>query len=1130
MSLYGALFSGVSALQSQSSAMGAISDNISNVNTIGYKATDVNFQTLVTTQVATTEYSPGGVQSKPRAAINVQGLLQATNSSTDIALSGQGFFIVNSAATPASEGGSFGYTRAGSFTPNSAGYLQNSAGFYLQGWPLTPTDNSPAAVPGQETINGTTYMKAYKNTDGTYHYINDNIINSQEVQPLNLNTIGGTSQPTSNVAMGANLPSGDPVYDPANPSSGGIHTTNVLTYDSLGNTGNSQFTWTKTGPNSWSLAGTPPSGAAVLNLTNYSTADGSMIYASQGQLEFNSLPPVGSYFQIGPSSPKATNPTVEIKFFNTSVSGSSDPTTDTPNTSNVSILGVDLNGVTNTNELTTAIQTAITGAANSPSVKKTYTIAATLLGGVADGASRFVANSNVLRIIQEPKAAAIQVNCVSNATTLLGNSIAQSATGVGSSTITPGVFTVPTIYDGGSVTNTPAYGTYSSLKDSQAFTVANSLGTSGTTTFEIAAATPPTGNFNITTSKGLLTIPWANVTGVAAVPDANVAATFQATGSAVVQNVTLTLPATGVANPATGSDYATNIALLLASASTNAYMSPYVTAAANGNAVSITNAGDTNNTGVTFPNVGQVFPTSITPDSGGATNPAEVTWADSGIDVNAAAGAVATETATPSGNLQIGKMLIPWSQINSGLISSYLDDGTTTATLPPTVNNITPFALPNQPIPNSQAGFTVVDPAGAAGTTPDGSFEIKSSAGDLVIPWASIITSATPLQNATFNGVAITPNISNLPHAIAANGLQIAQNLAALLGDINMTAYLPTSGFSVTASANAGVATNGDLHFASTAEGVTINSGVGNTKGLGNWGNGTIPTANGPLIGALSPTQSAENAAAAINHIGQNPLNGVTATYTANAPTSVTLTSGANPTQVFANEGGVAKDILWANGVDASLSTNAQVLGQTGIYSTSTGQAVSFNGDGTPKSIIPNTMELYWANGAENQVGTSGSSTIKPQMSLNFGNLNESNGLTQLGGNYQVNYLTQNGAKFGNFSGVSIATSGIVTALFDNGVRSPVFQIPIATFANPDGMQGQTGNVYIDTSNSGAYTLRAPGEAGSGTVAASSLEASTVDLGTQFTNMITVQNAYSAAAKIITTTNQMLTDLINIKQ
>ena len=66
MSLYGALFSGVSGLGAQASAIGAIADNVTNVNTIGYKGTDVNFKTLLTKQVSSTRYSPGGVQSKPR--------------------------------------------------------------------------------------------------------------------------------------------------------------------------------------------------------------------------------------------------------------------------------------------------------------------------------------------------------------------------------------------------------------------------------------------------------------------------------------------------------------------------------------------------------------------------------------------------------------------------------------------------------------------------------------------------------------------------------------------------------------------------------------------------------------------------------------------------------------------------------------------------------------------------------------------------------------------------------------------------------------------------------------------------------------------------------------------------------
>ena len=59
MSLFGALFSGVSGLQSQSSAMGAISDNITNVSTTGYKNTNVNFKTLITAQTSSTQYSPG---------------------------------------------------------------------------------------------------------------------------------------------------------------------------------------------------------------------------------------------------------------------------------------------------------------------------------------------------------------------------------------------------------------------------------------------------------------------------------------------------------------------------------------------------------------------------------------------------------------------------------------------------------------------------------------------------------------------------------------------------------------------------------------------------------------------------------------------------------------------------------------------------------------------------------------------------------------------------------------------------------------------------------------------------------------------------------------------------------------
>ena len=69
------------------------------------------------------------------------------------------------------------------------------------------------------------------------------------------------------------------------------------------------------------------------------------------------------------------------------------------------------------------------------------------------------------------------------------------------------------------------------------------------------------------------------------------------------------------------------------------------------------------------------------------------------------------------------------------------------------------------------------------------------------------------------------------------------------------------------------------------------------------------------------------------------------------------------------------------------------------------------------------------------------------------GNYNTPDGITQLAGDFQLNFLQQNGAKFGNYAGVSIGQNGLVTALFDNGVTRPVFQIPLATFTNPNGLQ-----------------------------------------------------------------------------
>lgn len=261
MSLFGALTSGVSGLTAQSSAMGAISDNITNVNTIGYKGTKVNFQTLVTVQTSSTFYSAGGVQSKPRQDAGIQGLLQSSTSQTDLAISGSGFFVVNEAAEPTLSN-EFLFTRAGSFFQDDQGYLRNTAGYYLQGWPTT--------ADGTVTTNNTSLTIP-----------NQNVISTDFLATVNLSRVGGTATATSIIGIAANLPSTD--------DEGTTHKTDVQFFDTLGNANTTSFTYVKGNrDNEWDVAVTLPSGVNVATL--YSDTAGATVYQSRGQLEFNGIP------------------------------------------------------------------------------------------------------------------------------------------------------------------------------------------------------------------------------------------------------------------------------------------------------------------------------------------------------------------------------------------------------------------------------------------------------------------------------------------------------------------------------------------------------------------------------------------------------------------------------------------------------------------------------------------------------------------------------------------------------------------------------------------------------------------------------------------------------------------------
>lgn len=231
MSIFGAMYTGVAGLAANSQAMGMISDNITNVNTVGYKGTTARFSTLVTEPARENYYVPGGVRALAGAMVDRQGLLQSAEAPTDLAISGNGFFVVNTTTDPATTQADHLFTRAGSFRTDAGGYLRNTAGYYLMGWPI----GTDGALPTNRT-------------------------DLTALEPINVGRLTGTAEETTKVALTANLQASQPAYaGPYAPATFGIVTGDVTPhfersveiYDSQGGTRSLTFGYVKTGPNTW---------------------------------------------------------------------------------------------------------------------------------------------------------------------------------------------------------------------------------------------------------------------------------------------------------------------------------------------------------------------------------------------------------------------------------------------------------------------------------------------------------------------------------------------------------------------------------------------------------------------------------------------------------------------------------------------------------------------------------------------------------------------------------------------------------------------------------------------------------------------------------------------------------------
>ncbi|ROS58388.1 flagellar hook protein FlgE [Frigoribacterium sp. PhB160] len=267
---------------------------------------------------------------------------------------------------------------------------------------------------------------------------------------------------------------------------------------------------------------------------------------------------------------------------------------------------------------------------------------------------------------------------------------------------------------------------------------------------------------------------------------------------------------------------------------------------------------------------------------------------------------------------------------------------------------------------------------------------------------------------------------------------------------------------------------------------------------------GRLTSADGKIVQGYSATNGVVNDGGAVGDISL-PLNGA-------AP--ATATTGAN----------VGGNLPSETAVGDSLTRDSKVYDAFGTERTLTLTFTRTDGGwsvrGTDGQGTPATTNLTFTNGTQNGAGslTVGGVTVDLSKVTGFAALNT------------VAVTEQNGREAGTLQGFSLSKDGTLVGQFSNGESLAVGRIALATFANPGGLEKTGSSGYRATANSGNAAVGIPGSPGVGSLSSGLLEMSNVDLSQEFTNLIVAQRGFQANARIITTSDEVLQELTNLKR
>jgi flagellar hook protein FlgE len=299
--------------------------------------------------------------------------------------------------------------------------------------------------------------------------------------------------------------------------------------------------------------------------------------------------------------------------------------------------------------------------------------------------------------------------------------------------------------------------------------------------------------------------------------------------------------------------------------------------------------------------------------------------------------------------------------------------------------------------------------------------------------------------------------------------------------------------------------------------------------------NGSLVTADGAFVKGWQADQNGNvTTNAAVGHlkipVGQiiNPITTSSMKIGGNLPADATVGTVIDAGINVYNSLGTAVPLRaeFTKIANAAGAVNWQVrVFDSGNNLVSGPAAVTFdlNGALTSGNVTVTKAQLNTIAGTSGTWGNAG-------ITLDFGTATDPDRLSGAGGLNTAAALSQDGSGVGSVVGFSVSEQGLITGTFSNGRSQAIGQIAMATFANPNGLQKQGSSLYSATVNSGNAQIGVAGQGGRGTLSGGTLEMSNVDLAAEFTNLIVAERGFQANSRVITTSDQILQDLVNLKQ